>query len=226
MKKLFFALLSFIPLIFSAQAGNENISYSTGNFFMKGNRPSTKEYVIDGNPYINGDNFNKVIINGYSKNVQDLRYNAYEDEMEFKMGDELFYANKENNLKIQFPALNKTYKCLNYIDEGRSKLGYLVVLIDNLKHSLYKREKVELLKGEKSTNAYSKDANDYYAKEKDQYLISKGSNQLFRFPKNANDASGFFGTDKNVLESFVKTNKINFNKGQDIIKLVEFVNQQ
>lgn len=218
------ALIILVSLFVNAQAGNENVSYSTGNFFMKGNRPSTKEYTIDGTPYVNGDKFSKVIIKDYSKNVQDLRYNAYEDEMEFKTGDELFYANKENNLKIQFPTLNKTYKCFNYTYDGKTKLGYLVVLIDSPKYFLYKREKMELLKGEKSQNAYSKDANDYYAKEKDLYLVSK-NNQLSKFPKNFNDASEFFSIDKKELESFVKSNKINFNKELDLIKLVEFVNQ-
>ncbi|MCE3077143.1 hypothetical protein [Chryseobacterium gwangjuense] len=224
MKKIILALFGFMSLLTNAQVGNENISYSTGNFFMKANRPSTKEYTVDGNPYSNGDQFNKVIIKDYSKNVQDLRYNAYEDEMEFKNGDELFYANKENNLKIQFPTLNKTYKCFNYNYDGKFKLGYLVVLVDSPKYSFFKREKVELLRGEKSPNAYSKDANDYYAKEKDLYLVSK-NNTLFKFPKNIGEASEFFSVDKKELENFAKTNKINFNKEADLIKLVEFINQ-
>ncbi|WBV59587.1 hypothetical protein PFY12_11015 [Chryseobacterium camelliae] len=224
MKKIILVLFGSISLLINGQIGNENISYSTGNFFMKANRPSTKEYIVDGSPYSNGDQFNKVIIKDYSKNVQDLRYNAYEDEMEFKNGDELFYANKENNLKIHFPTLNKTYKCFNYNYDGKSKLGYLVVLVDSPKYSFFKREKVELLRGEKSPNAYSKDANDYYAKEKDLYLVSK-NNILFKFPKNIGEASEFFSVDKKEMESFVKSNKINFNKEIDMVKLVEFINK-
>ena len=224
MKKIILVLFCSVSLLFNAQAGNENVSYSTGNFFMKGNRPSTREYIIEGTPYVNGDKFTKVVIKDYSKNVQDLRYNAYEDEMEFKIDEQLYYANKENNLKIYFPTLNKTYKCFNYNYDGKSKLGYLVVLVDGPKYSLYKKEKMELLKGEKSSNAYSKDANDYYTKEKDLYLVSK-NNQLSKFPKKIGDASEFFSIDKKELENFVKTNKINFNKEADLIKLVEFVNQ-
>lgn len=208
----------------NAQVGNENISYSPGTFFMRSNRPTTKEYVIEGSPYINGDKFQKVIIKDYSKNVQDLRYNTYEDEMEFKEGEEIYYANKIDKLKIQFPALNKTYQSLTYVYDGKTKSGYLVLLIDNPKYSLYKKENIELLKGEKSTNAYSKDANDYYAKDKDLYLISK-NNQFFKFPKNISDAAQAFMIDKKELENFTKTNKINFSKEPDLIKLVEFINQ-
>lgn len=224
MKKLVLILSCFISLFINGQIGNENISYSAGNFFMRGNRPVTKEHIIDGSPYIDGDRFNKVIIKDYSKDVQSLRYNAYEDEMELKIGDEIFYANKINNLKIQFPELKKVYQCLSYMYDGKSKSGYLIILAEGRKATLYKREKVELLKGEKSTNGFIKDANDYYAKEKTLYLISK-NNQLYKFPKNVNEAAEFFSKDKEDIESFAKANKINFNKEASLIKLTEYINQ-
>ncbi|MBV8324729.1 MAG: hypothetical protein JO178_00340 [Chryseobacterium sp.] len=204
--------------------GNENVSYSNGIFYTRANRPTNKENVIDGNPYINGDKFNKVVIHGYNKNIQDLRYNAYEDEMEFKMGEDLYYVNKTNDIKIQFPALNKIYESLTYTYDGKTKAGYLVVLADNPKFSLYKRERVELLKGEKSPNAFTKDANDYYAKDKDLYLVARDKT-FYKFPKNINDAAGIFSVDKKELENFVKSNKINFGKEPDMIKLMEFVNK-
>ncbi|WP_343611837.1 hypothetical protein [Chryseobacterium oranimense] len=224
MKKILIILFSLTMLIVDAQVGNENISYSPGTFFMRANRPTTKEYVIEGSPYTTGDKFNKVIIKGFSKDVQDLRYNAYEDEMEFKRGDELFYANKEDNVKIQFPELGKTYESLTYTYDGNTKSGYLVLLVDSPKFSLYKREKMELLKGEKSTNSFTKDANDYYAKEKDLFLIAKDK-KFFKFPKNSADAAAIFSVDKKDLDNFVKSNKINFNKESDMIKLVEFINK-
>ncbi|NML69402.1 hypothetical protein HHL23_06290 [Chryseobacterium sp. RP-3-3] len=224
MKKVLLILFGFTISVVEAQAGSENVSYSTENIFMRANRPTTKEYVIDGSPYTTGDKFNKVIIKGFSKDVQDLRYNAYEDEMEFKKGEELFYANKADNVKIQFPELNKTYESLTYTYDGKTKSGYLVLLLDNPKFSLYKREKMELLKGEKSPNAYSKDANDYYAKEKDIYLISRDK-KFSKFPKNTSEAAELFSIDKKELESFVKSNKINLNREPDMTKLVEFINK-
>ncbi|MBB6371684.1 hypothetical protein [Chryseobacterium shigense] len=224
MKKILLILLGCSVYIVDAQVGNENVSYSPGTFFMRANRPTTKEYVIEGSPYTTGDKFNKVIIKGFSKDVQDLRYNAYEDEMEFKKDDELFYTNKEDNVKIQFPDIGKIYESLTYTYDGKTKSGYLVLLVDSPKFSLYKREKVELLKGEKSTNSFTKDANDYYAKDKDLYLITKDK-KFFKFPKNSADAAEVFSVDKKELDSFVKFNKINFSKEPDMIKLVEFVNK-
>ncbi|MFC4165459.1 hypothetical protein ACFOWU_17455 [Epilithonimonas zeae] len=206
-----------------AQAGNENISFSTGNFFMRGNRPSTKEKIIDGTPYINGNDFTKVIIEGYSKNVQNLRYNAYDDEMEFKEGEDIYFTNKEEGLKIDFPALKKTYQCLNYSYDNKNRFGYLVLLVDNPKYSLFKKEKVELLKGEKSPNAYSKDANDYYAKEKDVYLIKK-DNTFSKLPKNQKEFINDFSLNKTEFDKFIKDNKLNFSKEEDLKKIITYFN--
>lgn len=208
-----------------AQVGNENVSFSTGNFFLKGNRPTTKEYVVDGNPYIDGAEFHNVKIDGYSKNVQDLRYNAYEDEMEFIKNDVIYYANKEEGLKIYFIELKKTYQCLNYSYDNKNRFGYLVLLVENPKLSLYKREKIELLKGEKSPNAYSKDANDYYAKEKDLYIVKK-EDKFFKLSKNIKDFITDFSLEKNEVSDFYKKNKLNFSKEEDLIKLFNFINNK
>ncbi|WP_245985459.1 hypothetical protein [Epilithonimonas hominis] len=208
-----------------AQVGNENVSFSTGNFFMRGNRPSTKEYVIDGIPYPNGKQFDKVIIQGFSKDVQNLRYNAYDDEMEFQENATTYFTNKEENLKINFPTLKKIYKTVNYSIDGKSKFGYLVLLLDNPKYSLYKREKVELLKGEKSPSAYGKDANDYYSKQKDIYLIEKDK-KFIKFPKNKKEFLDEFNfLSKDEFENYLKINNINFSKEDSLIKLIQFLNQ-
>ncbi|SKB81517.1 hypothetical protein SAMN05660477_01278 [Soonwooa buanensis] len=224
MKKIFFAVVMIASQMTFAQAGNENVSFSTGNFFTRANRPSSKDYVIDGSPYTSSKDFAKVIIANYSKDVQPLRYNAYEDEMEFSQNNETFFANKEEGLKINFPDLKKTYVCLNYRIDDKSKLGYLVLLQDGTKTKLYKREKVELLKGEKSPNAYGKDANDYYAKEKDVYLIYS-NNSYYKIPKNMKDFVSLPLDNKEKISDFVKSNKINLSKEADLIKLVEFINQ-
>ena len=76
MKYLFTLAFMLFECFAFAQVGNENISFSTGNFFMRANRPTTIEYVIDGSPYMNSKHFEMVTVLGYSSNVQNLRYNA------------------------------------------------------------------------------------------------------------------------------------------------------
>lgn len=226
MNKIFLILcLPFATASFFAQAGNGNVFMSNDKIFTLGKRVKSGEYKIDGNPYSNGKKFDKINIDGFSKNVQDLRYNAYEDEMEFTQNNETYFTDKTEGLVVNFPELKKTYIVKNYTYLGNKKLGYLVLLNKkDAKYGLFKREKVELIPGEKSPNAYGKDANDYFAKEKDLYLISNG-NQFYKFPKDIDELAGLLSLDKNELQSFTKANKINFNKEADLIKLVDFINK-
>ncbi|MGG5208957.1 hypothetical protein ACQWU4_08410 [Chryseobacterium sp. MIQD13] len=225
MKKILFITTILLgQILFSQNSDILNVVTTPDGFYSKPGRVHKEDRKIDGSPYINGDQFQKVIIKDYSKNVQDLRYNAYQDEMEFKMGEELYNANKTEGLRIQFPTLKKTYESLTYSYDGKTKSGYLVLLVDNPKFSLYKREKMELMGGTKSNNGFTKDANDYYENDKDLYLIAKDK-KFSKFPKNSSDAASIFSIDKKELDSFVKSNKINFNKEPDMIKLVEFINK-
>ncbi|KPH11450.1 hypothetical protein [Chryseobacterium sp. ERMR1:04] len=226
MKKIFLILcLPLATASFFAQAGNGNVFMSNDKIFTLGKRSKSAEYKIDGNPYSNSKKFEKVTIDGFSKNVQDLRYNAYEDEMEFTQNNENYFVDKTDGLVVNFPELKKTYIVKDYTYLGNKKLGYLMLLNKkDAKYGLFKREKVELIPGEKSPNAYGKDANDYFAKEKDLYLISNG-NQFYKFPKDIDELAVLLSLDKNELQSFAKSNKINFNKEADLIKLVDFINK-
>ena len=225
MKKIVITIFFLIHGLFYTQVGNENVSFSTGNFFLRGGRPSTKEYIVDGSPYINGKEFDKVIIAGYSKNVQDLRYNAYEDEMEFKQGDDIYATNKEDGIKIEFPTLKKTYLCTNYPLDSKNKLGYLAVLAEGPTYSLYKVERVELLKGEKSPNAYSKDANDYFAKQKDVFLVRRNKS-FIRVAKNQKDILEQFSVDQQEFQKAMGGSKFNLSKEADLIKFINFLNSK
>ena len=49
----------------------------------------------------------------------------------------------------------------------------MVVLVDNAKFSLYKKESIEIVKGEKGSNPFVTDQNDFYGKVKNQYLLKK-----------------------------------------------------
>lgn len=227
MKKICLSLfLLSATLSVYAQTGNDNVFMSSDKIFtLGGKRAKSGEYKIDGNPYTNSKNFEKVTIDGYSKNVQDLRYNAYADEMEYLDKKDIYYADKTEGLTIVFPSLKKNYIVKKYNYMGNDKFGYLVLLSKkDAKYGLFKREKVELMPGEKSVNAFAKDANDYYAKEKDVYLVSK-DNTYYKLPKNVDELSEELSLDAKSVKEFAKSNKINFNREEDLVKLFDFINK-
>ncbi|MDV2447787.1 hypothetical protein CMU93_09785 [Elizabethkingia anophelis] len=222
MKKVVLFIL--IPVWMFAQAGNENVSYSGGLFFTRANRPTNTEYKIDGTPYIDGKGFKKAMVDGYGKDIKYMRYNAYEDEIEFEQNGTVYFVNKEDGLTVRIPEINKVYQALKYKLNGRTYFGYLVLLFPGSKVSLYKKEKVELLKGEKSPNAYGKGENDYFVKAKDLYLQGdKGKIDVF--PKSTKDAIRLFSPLKKGVYRFIDEEKIRFNKEDGVVKLIEFLNQ-
>lgn len=222
-------ILAFILFGFvSAQSNNtesamDHVVITPNGFFTRGVK-IIKDDNTEGSAYIDGNKFRIVEISGFSKPKQGLRYNAYSDEMEFEDAGGLYNIEKQNLLKINFPELKKSYVCLSYNVDGNKKYGYLVELKEGKNIKLYKREKIEFVAGTKSTNAFVKDAKDYYEKEKDLYLIQT-KYQFYKIPKSINEFSNYFGEKSTLINDFAKANKINLNKEADLIKLVDFINQ-
>lgn len=226
MQKILITILSLYSVMFLSQTTNTggNINTVGNRVFLSQTKLIKTSEVRDGSPYYNGNSFLKTDIPGYSKDLQELRYNAYSDEMEFMSDNEVYAVDKEPGMLVNFKNLNKTYICLNYNFGFGNRFGYLLLLVSNpSKYSLYKREKVELLKGEKSPNGITKDRNDYYSKEKDLYLL--GYNGDFRkIDANRKNLIEAFGAKSNEVKNYLEANKLNLKKEVDLIKLVSYIN--
>lgn len=226
MHKVLITILSLCSAIVLAQntSTGGNINTVGNRVFLSQTKLIKTSEIREGSPYYNGESFLKADILDYSKNLQELRYNAYSDEMEFMSNKEVYIADKEPGMLVNFEDLNKKYICLNYNFGFGNRYGYLVLLVsDSQKYSLYKREKFELLKGEKSPNGITKDRNDYYSKEKDLYLLSYNGDfkKIDNSKKSLVDA---FGAKSNEAELYLKTNKLNIKKESDLIKLISYMN--
>jgi len=205
------------------QSSMDNVVVTPDGFFTRGVKV-IKDETTEGSPFIDGKAFHKVKLSGFSAIKEELRYNAFTDEMEFDDKGTLYNLTKQSALFINFPELKKTYVCLNYNVDGNNKFGYLVSLVDGDKAKLYKREKIEFISGTKSTNAFLKDAKDYYEKEKDLYLVNVNY-QFYKVTKSIDEFANRFGERSQFIKDFAKSNKINLSKEADLIKLVEFINQ-
>ncbi|WP_407535286.1 hypothetical protein [Elizabethkingia miricola] len=225
MKKIFLLPVSFFSILTFAQTGSDNMAVSAQGemFFMMGKKNILNEKGIDGSPYVNGINFIKAQIPNYNKSIPDLRYNANSDEMEFRNENDIYFVNKQPQIKIDFLSLKKSYECLNYSINDKNYFGYLVVLVDNAKYSLYKKESIEIIKGEKGSNPFVTDQNDFYGKVKNQYLLKKG-NHFSKISKNVKDIIDLFDN-KTGVENYIKTNKIDLSKEDDLIKFVKYANE-
>lgn len=226
MHKLLIVVFSVFSLYVEAQTTSTggNINTVGNRVFLSQTKLIKTSEIREGSPYSNGDSFLNAEISGYSKNVPKLRYNAYTDEMEFQQNNEVYIADKESGMQVSFEDVKKNYVCLNYDFGFGNRYGYLLLLLSNpKKYSLYKREKVELLKGEKSPNGITKDRNDYYSKEKDLYLLSYNGTYK-KIDNNKKNLLEEFGSKSSEVENYLKENRINLKKESDLIKLVTYVN--
>lgn len=175
---------------------------------------------IDGKQYLD-ENFYPVSVKGYNtNNPATFRYNPYKDVMEFKQDGKIYELVKIDNLVINFPS--KTYQQLDYSYDNSNSSGYLVLLV-NQKISLYKKEKIILDDGLITSNSYTDTTKKNYRRLKDIYLV-KIDDKFYKFPKSSKELATL-PIDVPKTEEYIKHNKLNFSKENDIIKIVEFLNQ-
>lgn len=218
MKKALIFLIATPVFVFTQQKEDNN--------FVQGaellmSRTAAKNNTIEGTPYLQKD-FLQSQITGYRKNYF-LRYNANQDEMEFRQNNEIMYLNKIENLEIHFPAINKTYVLINYIDEkGIAVSHYLVRLTDNpMKYNLYKKENITIISGIDGLNSYQNSKNDYYERQKDTYVI-RYQDKTYNVPENIKKLDGELLM---LSKDFTKNTKLKLTE-PELIKWVNYLNEK
>lgn len=155
------------------------------------------------------------------KEVFFLRYNIYEDEMEFTKDKKVYYIQKTENTKITFRTMNKTYQCLNY----DSNLGYYLVHIEPSpdKMGLITKESVKFIEGKKATSNYDQDRPANFLRQKDKhYLVINQS--LYKLPKKKKDFLSLFKSKDSTIKQYMKKNKLNYQKIKDLKEILYFYN--
>lgn len=165
-------------------------------------------------------NFNKVSIDGKSKNNYLLRYNIYQDEMEFVTNNVTYYTYKEENQIIKFLDLDQTYKILSY----KNKLGYYHVINEG-KFNLFSKPSVVFHQGKPPKNNFELNVPARYEKKDDKIFVSVANDALIKLPKRKKDFYKFFGNRANEVKKFMKSNKLSRKKIVDLTKLFNHLNK-
>lgn len=187
-------------------------------------KPISEEIV--GTPYVNPEfQRGNVFKDGalLESNAQ-LRYNALRDEIEIlKQGapesaTKLIVRDEDIYVKI----LNDTYV---YIESDNEEVatGYYLVLIENEKASLYKKQKKEFIEGKKSVNTITRDIPPSF-KDDEQLYISFGEGNLVEVPSSRGKKIKLFDSDKKAMKQYVRDNSLNINKDYNFLKLIKYYN--
>ncbi|WP_320112962.1 hypothetical protein [Draconibacterium orientale] len=222
----------FVTLLFSCTGLFAQNIYDIRNAidFFESNRMQKGEYRhiltesdIEGSPYFN-DEFIKGSIFTYQKiqyNDIPLRYNIYNDEMEFQTPNNQVLSIAAPEIVDKAVLGENTFSNIPYALGNKVKRAYFILLTEG-KLSLYARPEV-LYKKPKKAAAYSEPEPAKFEKRPDTYYLRLNQQAAVRI-ESKKDLQNFFTDHQNKMESFIKKNKIKPGKADKMMELVEYYN--
>ncbi|NAS31178.1 hypothetical protein GTQ40_09375 [Flavobacteriaceae bacterium R38] len=213
-----FMLLCF-GFVFSQNNTIESNPGGTIVVALLGNNNTPRE--AEGSPYIKED-FSSTQVNDYDV-IYLVRYNAFNDLMEFKDKDsKIFLLDKSKDYIIKFnDGSNKVYHTVNFEDNTRGYAKFLWANSDN-NLTLYSKERVKFTEEKKAKSGYEEDIPAKYIRLKDFYYIKTSDGPLRQLStKKKNFFTAFKDKGKEV-QQYVKKGKLKINKKEDIIKIISF----
>lgn len=195
-----------------AQAVFDGINSTTGKTFKY-------DEISGDSPYIGKEFSDAKIAVNYEQ--LPVRYNSYTDEIEFKKNGQVQVLPKTTDFS-RIEVLSPK-QVLVLVDTSDDLNGYFFELV-NGKNTLYKKVKTKFTDVVPAPNSYASERPANFRKLPPVYYI-KTQNGFIKKPKNPKDIINQFPDKKDSLASFFKSNKIKFDKDEDLIKLVTFLNQ-
>ncbi len=231
---IYFLLSTFFCLSFmsvsQAQSGDENLSTITmgrgtlttvgGHLRLKSkDLPTTKETIeLQKKKYLTFS-YELVTVDDFDRKAH-LRYNIFEDEMEFVRENNLYYLVKEIGRKVHFEETKSTFKVYQFND----KLGYYKVMVDgNL--SLLAKHRVRYFEPRPAESGYDKAKPAKYKRQKDELYLAVDQRirtKLSGIKKS--DFLSYFGNRSQEMEDFMKNNKLSYKKAEHLVKILGYYN--
>ncbi|WP_276392790.1 hypothetical protein [Eudoraea chungangensis] len=181
---------------------------------------------IEGSVYYN-ENFIKGDVFYLTKlfDSYPMRYNAFSDEIEIQRteGSPLESVYKSTSLTCIID--NESYVYSKYFDsKGEIKEGYIIRLNEGSKYVLFEKKTKVYKEGRKGATSMHPTYPPKF-EDKHDYFISADGEVPVQFKGSKKELTAIFGNEKaSELKSFIKKNKIKLNKEEDLVKLMEFVN--
>lgn len=148
-----------------------------------------------------------------------VRYNIYEDQMEFVKDESIYYLVKEEGRKVTFIDSKSTYRVFDFDGE----LGFFKVHVD-AKNSLVAKQKVKYVDAKVAISGYDRDRPADYKRLKDEFYLAANNKTLIKLSKKKKDFFKAFGDKGNQIKDYVKKDKLNHKSLEDIMKIIRYYN--
>jgi len=184
-------------------------------------KPVLYEYV-QGSPYLHESFEDARIALDIGKTFEGpVRYDIYADQIEFKnAANEIFIVQNPKAIRMLMWGDSK----FNYFEPGEfpeMRGFYELLVIGN--YSLYKKYQILLKNPEAAGPGFQTSVARFIPQDSKYYMMDPDAN--FTEINNKKDLL-VPGRDKNELGKFIKNNKINPKKENDLVRFTEFLNQE
>ncbi|MDP4209979.1 MAG: hypothetical protein Q8928_14290 [Bacteroidota bacterium] len=164
--------------------------------------------------FVNGKVF---LLTGDSLRVS-LRYDLFQDQVEFKDKEKILWLAPANVKSVQ--VADEMMEVHNYMKGDKAVTGYFVCVKCG-KNSLLKKQSVRFVSAD-APKAFQETRPARFEKNDDEYYLKTADGQFFK-AKNKSDLEDNFAG-KQQVSAFIKTNKIKAGKEKDLLKLVDYLN--
>ncbi|MEQ6123805.1 hypothetical protein AAON49_06365 [Pseudotenacibaculum sp. MALMAid0570] len=172
---------------------------------------------VAGKLYID-EKFSQAKISNYNGATL-LRYNPYKDEMEFMKQDQIFYLDKHEGINIEFVRAKKSYVIKNVNGE----LKYFVEAFKGNNVAFLVKERVKYSPPSPAVDSYSSSKPARFSRKTDAFYVQLENGTIAELPKKKKQAIKFFKKHNIDLKGYLKKNKINFKKEEDVAKLMNHI---
>ena len=153
------------------------------------------------------------------KQLAYVKYNIFEDQMEFVKGEHIYFLKKELNRKIRFTTLNITYKAYDL----NGDIHFFALHVEG-KNSLLVKQSVRFIVAKKATTTYGKDKPADFKRRKDEFYLALNNKDLVLLPTKKKEFFSVFGDKESDVKSYMKKNKLGNKKVEDLVKAVSYFN--
>lgn len=215
MKKIFFiAIMLNLSLISNAQVNLQ----SGGSTLSFRKSPEFSDKTISGSKYFD-EGFKTAKVN---KGTQEfaIRYNAYNDIMEYNNGNDLLDLIKEQNTYFQF-SNGDVYELMHYNFRGKEVSRYNKVLLNKNNVVISKFRSIKLIEAKPAATMYDSPTAASYKPNEDIYFVTY-DNQTVEFDGKSKTLEKLIPSKASEIKKFFKENKIKENDA-DMIKVGNFL---
>jgi hypothetical protein len=176
---------------------------------------------IEGTPYLSEKYVPGEILFGSERSTVPLRYNVYQDLMEYQQNGKALVL--DPNTKIKKVRLGEsTYIVEKFEFDGKTKYGFLN-LLDSGKVMLVAKKVVKYQEPMKGRALDGGDLPAKFSKSSDAYFYRVGNGELQEVD-NIKDMIASFPDKQEEVKQFAKKEKISPKKEEELVKLVRYYN--